>query len=219
MRTFLDAVSFLTILPATGKDPRPGRAAILFPLLGAILGAAGAALFIAMSPILSPSIAALIAVAFWTLIAGVLHEEGSLGIYAYVAIVLSVAAKWQALVQIPSPRILEVCIIAQTVPRTAIVALAWLSRPSVGRVGYEFSASLGTTGSLLAIAQGLVASMLLGWHPGLLILTGTYLIARAVRTWFYKRVGGVNADALGLTAQLLEIFILVLFAGWPAISA
>jgi adenosylcobinamide-GDP ribazoletransferase len=236
MRTFLAAVSFLTIIPAPGKDVPPGRAAAFFPLIGALLGAAGAGLFIAGNFVLPPSIAALIAVAFWTLISGVLHEDGladvadavragrtrekmlailkdsRIGTYGAVAIVLSIVARWQALEHVPSTRILEVCIVAQSVPRAAMVALAWLSRPCGDGLGQAFSSSLTTTGSIIAIAQGLIAAMLLGWRPGLLIVTGAYLIVRGARKYFYKRIGGVNGDCLGATEQLLEIFILILFA-------
>ena len=236
MRTFLAAVSFLTIVPAPGKDVPPGRAAIFFPLVGALLGAAGAGIFIGASVILPSSIAALITVAFWTMISGVLHEDGladvadamragrtrekmlailkdsRIGTYGAVAIVLSIVARWQALALVPAPRILEVCIVAQAVPRAAIVALAWLSRPSGDGLGYAFSSSLSTTGALIAIAQGLIASMLIGWRPGVLILAAAYIIVRGARTYFYKRIGGVNGDCLGATEQLLEIFILILFA-------
>lgn len=236
MRTFLAAVSFLTIVPAAGKDVPPGRAAIFFPLIGAILGAAGAGVFIAASLILPISIAALMTVAFWTTISGVLHEDGladvfdamragrtrekmlailkdsRIGTYGAVAIVLSIVARWQALQHVPAPRILEVCIVAQAVPRAAMVALAWLSRPSGDGLGYAFSSSLTTTGALLAIAQGLIASMLLGWRPSLLILLAAYIIVRGARTYFYKRIGGVNGDCFGATEQLLEIFILIFFA-------
>ena len=236
MRTFLAAVSFLTIVPVTGKTVPPGRAAIFFPIVGAILGAVGAGLFIAASLALPASLAALLTVTFWTLTSGVLHEDGladvadamragrtrekmlailkdsRIGTYGAVAIVLSLVARWQALEHVPAPRILAVCILAQSGPRAAMVALAWLSRPSGDGLGLAFSSSLTTTGSLIAIAQGLAASMLLGWRPALLILAGAYLIVRGARAYFYKRIGGVNGDCLGATEQLLEIFILVLFA-------
>ena len=236
MRTFLAAVSFLTVIPVNGKDVPSGRAAIFFPLVGAILGAAGAGLFLAASFVLPASIAALIAVTFWIVISGVLHEDGladtadamragrsrekiisilkdsRIGTYGGVAIVLSIVARWQALLHLPAPRVLLVCIIAQTVSRAVMVALAWLSRPSGDGLGYVFSASLTTTGALIAIAQGLIASMLLGWRAGLLIVAAAYLIVREARSYFYKRIGGVNGDCLGATQQLLEIFILILFA-------
>ena len=60
--------------------------------------------------------------------------------------------------------------------------------------------------------------MLPGWRPGLLILAGAYIILRSARAYFYKRIGGVNGDCLGATEQLLEIFILILFAS-PQIYA
>ncbi len=236
MRTFLAAVSFLTIIPVPRQDIQIGRAAALFPLVGAMLGAAGAGLFIAAGFLLPVSIAALTVVAFWTIITGILHEDGladvadamrtgrsrermlailkdsRIGTYGAVAIVLSIAARWQALEHIPAARILEVCIVAQSVPRAAMVALAWTSRPSGTGLGYAFTSSLTTTGSLIAIAQGLIAAMLLGWRPGLLIVLAAYLIVRAARSYFYKRIGGINGDCLGATEQLLEISILIFFA-------
>lgn len=241
IRTFLAAVSFLTILPVATSIP-PGRAAAFFPLTGAILGAAGAGVMIAASFVLPISIAALITVAFWTVVSGVLHEDGladvadamragrsrakmlailkdsRIGTYGAVAIVLSIVARWQALQHVPAARILMVCIIAQAVPRAAMVVLAWISRPSGDGLGLAFLSSLNTTGAILALIQGLIASMLLGWRPGLLIIAGTYLIVRGARAYFYKRIGGINGDCLGATEQLLEIFILILFAS-PQIYA
>jgi adenosylcobinamide-GDP ribazoletransferase len=236
MRTFLAAVSFLTIIPVNGKSVPPGRAAIFFPVIGALLGAAGAGLFIAASLALPVSLAALLTVTFWTVISGVLHEDGladvadamragrtrekmiailkdsRIGTYGAVAIALSLVARWQALEYVPAAHILFVCILAQAVPRAAMVALAWVSRPSGDGLGLAFTSSLTTTGAVVAIAQGVAASMLLGWRAGLLIVAGAYLIVRGARAYFYKRIGGVNGDCLGATEQLLEIFILVLFA-------
>ena len=93
-----------------------------------------------------------------------------------------------------------------------MVALAWVSRPSGEGLGLAFTSSLTTTGALIAIAQGIALSMLPGWRPGLLVVAGAYLIVRGARAYFYKRIGGVNGDCLGATEQLLEIFILVVFA-------
>jgi adenosylcobinamide-GDP ribazoletransferase len=242
MRTFWAALSFLTVVPIPGGNIAPGRAAIFFPLVGAMLGAAGAGIFIAANMLLPVSLAALITIAFWTVVSGVLHEDGladvadamragrtrermlailkdsRIGTYGAVAIVFSIAARWQALQHVPLPRMLEVCIVAQAVPRSALVALAWLSRPSGDGLGQAFLSSLSTTGALLAIAQGIAASMLLGWRPGLLILAGAYIIVRTTRAYFYKRIGGVNGDCLGATEQLVESFVLILFAS-PQIYA
>lgn len=236
MRTFLDAVSFLTIIRVPGDPVPPGRAAIFFPLVGGMLGAAGAGIFLGASRVLPPSLAALLTVAFWTIISGVLHEDGladiadalragrsqarmlsilkdsRIGTYGAVAIVLSIVARWQAVEHVATPRVFEAFIAAQAVPRAAIVALAWVSRPVGTGLGLAFSSTLTTTASVAAIAQGAAAAFACGVRPGVVILLGAYLLIRVMRWHFYRRIGGVNGDCLGATEQLLEILILVLFA-------
>lgn len=235
MRTFLAALSFLTVVPVGDHRVAPGRAAAFFPLVGAMIGAAGAGIFLAANAILPASLAALLTVAFWTMISGVLHEDGladvadafragrtrakmmailkdsRIGSYGAVAIVLSVAARWEALQHIPLSKILVVSIAAHAVPRAAIVALAWVSRPAGDGLGLAFSSSLSTGIAVTAMLQGLVAAILPGWRPALLILAGAYVLVRGARAYFYRRIGGVNGDCLGATEQLLEIFILILF--------
>jgi adenosylcobinamide-GDP ribazoletransferase len=235
MRTLLGAISFLTILRVPGETVPPGRAALFFPLVGAGLGAAGAAIYLGASRILPNSLAALASVAFWAGISGVLHEDGladvadamrggrsrdkmlailkdsRIGTYGAVAIVLSVIARWQAVELISTPRVLEVFIAAQAVPRAAIVALAWVSRPAGTGLGLAFSSTLTTPIALIALAQGIIAAFLLGVRSGVAIGLGAYLIVRVARWYFYRRIGGVNGDCLGAAEQILEIFVLVLF--------
>lgn len=235
MRTLLGAVSFLTIVRVPGETVPPGRAALFFPLVGAALGAAGAAIYVGALRILPSSLAALLTVAFWAGISGVLHEDGladvadamragrtketmlailkdsRIGTFGAVAIVLSVIARWQAVQALSTPGVLEVFIAAQAVPRAAIVALAWVSRPVGTGLGLAFSSTMTTPIALLAIAQGIAAAFLLGVRPGVAIGLGAYLVVRVARWYFYRRIGGVNGDCLGATEQILEIFILVLF--------
>jgi adenosylcobinamide-GDP ribazoletransferase len=213
MRTFLAAASFLTVLPPDSKNPPPGRAVIFFPLLGALIGAAGAGLFKAASMIVpaaaAASFAALITVLFWTLISRSFHRRNPA---IYLLLALSVIVRWQALQYAPAAWILEFCILSQTIPRTAIVALAWLSRPSAAESTFAFSSSLTTTGAILAIAQGVAISMLLGWRTALLILAGAYLVIRGAQAWFNRRTGGVDGDSFTIVQHLLEAYILVLLA-------
>jgi cobalamin synthase len=44
------------------------------------------------------------------------------------------------------------------------------------------------------------------------MMAGSVLIVQASRGWFYVRLGGVNGDCLGFTEQLIEIFVLLMFA-------
>ena len=205
-------------------------------MVGALLGVAGAAIFLEASKILPPSLAALLTVAFWTVISGVLHEDGladiadalragrtqermlsilkdsRIGTYGAVAIVFSIVARWQAVEHLATAHVYEAFIAAQAVPRAAIVALAWVSRPVGTGLGLAFSSALTTTAAIAAIVQGLAAAFLCGVRPGILIVLGAYLAIRAARWHFYRRIGGVNGDCLGALEQILEIFILVLFA-------
>lgn len=235
MRTLLGAISFLTVIPVHTKTPPPGRCAALFPIVGAMLGAIGAAVYIGLSRAIPASLAALLTVAFWTAITGVLHEDGladiadalragrspdrmlailkdsRIGTYGAVAIVLSIAARWQAIEHLADGRLLEIFIASQTVPRAAMVALAWVSRPAGTGLGFAFSSTLTTAGALVAIIQGIAAAFLCGLRGGIVILLAAYLLIRLARWYFYRRIGGVNGDCLGATEQILEIFILVLF--------
>jgi adenosylcobinamide-GDP ribazoletransferase len=235
MRTLLGAISFLTIFPVRATVAPPGRSAAFFPLVGAMLGAAGAGIYLAAGRAIPASLAALLTVAFWTMISGVLHEDGladvadalragrsreemlailkdsRIGTFGAVAIVISFLARWQAIDQLADPRVIQIFIAAQAVPRAAMVALAWISRPAGDGLGFAFSSTLTTPAAVIAIAQGIAAAFLCGWRPGLVIVAVSYGAVRVARWYFYRRIGGVNGDCLGATEQILEIFILVLF--------
>lgn len=235
MRILLGAISFLTILPVHGKTAPPGRAAALFPLVGAAIGAGGGAIYFYATRAFPDSLAALFTVAFWTIISGVLHEDGladaadafragrspekilailrdsRIGTYGAVAIVLSFLLRWQAIEHLSSPAI-EMFIATQAVPRAAMVALAWVSRPAGVGLGFAFSSTLTTPVALFAIAQGAAAALLCGLRPAIVIAGISYVTIRAARWYFYRRLGGVNGDCLGATEQILEILILVLFS-------
>jgi cobalamin synthase len=62
-----------------------------------------------------------------------------------------------------------------------------------------------------SVAQGILAALLCGARAGGILIVGSFLIAKLTREYFYKRHGGVNADCLGVTEQLLEIFVLAVF--------
>lgn len=235
MGAFLGAVSFLTIIKIPGKSATPGRSAIFFPLVGALIGLAGAGIYLGASRALPASLAALLTVAFWAGISGVLHEDGladvadafraertrekmisilkdsRIGTFGAVALVFSIIVRWQALEHLATPRILAVCIASQAVPRAAMVALAWVSRPVGTGAAFAFSSTLTTPAALVAIAQGGIAALACGLEQGVIILFAGYFILRVAQWYFYRRIGGVNGDCLGATEQVFEMLILIFF--------
>jgi cobalamin synthase len=128
-----------------------------------------------------------------------------------IILVLSVAVRWQALDHTATPRVLEMCIAAQAVPRAAMVALAWVSRPAGTGLGLALSSTLTTPIALASIAQGILAALACGLRPAVAISLGAYLVVRLARWYSYQSIGGVNSNILGATQQVLEIFVLVLF--------
>lgn len=235
IRSLLGAISFLTILPVHAKTAPPGQSAAFFPLIGAAIGAAGAGIYIGLSRAIPTSIAALITVAFWVAITGVLHEDGladaadalragrtpekmlailkdsRIGTYGAAAIVFSIVARWQAIEHLADPRVLIIFIAAQAIPRAVIVALAWVSRPAGTGLGLAFSSTLSTPVALIAIAQGLAAAFLCGPAAGVILIAISYIVLRLAQSYFYRRIGGINGDCLGATEQILEICVLLLF--------
>jgi len=233
MRGLLGAISFLTVVKTHGSPP--GESAAYFPLVGALLGLAGGGIFAGAARILPVSLAALLTVAFWAAISGVLHEDGladvadamragrtpekmlailkdsRIGTFGTVAVVLSVLARWQALEHIAAPKIIAACVAAQALARSGMVAMAWVSRPAGTGLGMALSASLSTPVAIAAIVQGVAAAFIGGARVGLVMLAGSYVVIRAARWYFYRRIGGVNGDCLGATEQLLEIFALLVF--------
>jgi adenosylcobinamide-GDP ribazoletransferase len=236
MRALASAIQFLTLAHVSSEPVAPGKAAAWFPLVGAALGGAGAGVYLLALRALPASLAALACVAFWTAASGVLHEDGPadvagamragrtrrhvldilkhsrLGAFGAIAVVLSVLARWKALEYFAGPNILAMCIAAQSVPRAAIIGLAWVSRPAGTGLGYALSSTLSTPAAIAALVQGVLAAFLCGARAGAVIIMGAFLIARLARQYFYKRLGGVNGNCLGATEQLLEIFILAMFA-------
>ena len=200
MRSLAGAIQLLIL----GRDsPDAGKAAAWFPLVGAALGAAGAGVYLTAGPL-----PALACVAFWALAGRVVHERK----LSYAVIALSVGARWLALDSFAGPSLLTACIAAQAVPRAAMVGLLWVSRPTGRGLGYALASTLTTPAALAALAEGVLAAFLCGARVGIVLMAGSILIANLAREYCYKRWGGVDGDCLGVTEQLLEIFILGVFA-------
>jgi cobalamin synthase len=205
MRSLASAIQFLILGRATPPYKTvSGHTAGWFPLVGAALGAAGAGIYF----IVPSAYAAIACVAFWV-VAGRVPHEGRL---LYAAVTLSAVLRWLALDSFAGPSILTACIAAQAMPRAAMVGLAWVSRPAGTGIGYAFTSTLTTPAALTAIAQGILAALLCGGRVGVVLMVGAFLIVRLAREFAYKRAGGVNGDCLGVTEQILEIFVLAVFA-------
>jgi adenosylcobinamide-GDP ribazoletransferase len=233
MRQLLGAVQFLTILPAPSQLP-PHRAALCFPLVGALLGAAGGAVRWAAAQVLPPSIAALLALVFLVVVTGGLHEDGladvfdafragrsperiyailkdsRIGTYGALAIVIASLLRWQA-IEALSDRAIPAMAAAAGAARGGMVVLGYLSAPAGEGLGKTFVLGLSRPAAIAAGLQAAALGFLCGSASGVAALVAGALLIALARAYFHRRLGGVNGDCLGAICQVLEVSFLMIF--------
>jgi cobalamin synthase len=185
-----------------------GPRAVLLPLYGAVLGAAGAWIY-HQQALPSPVAAALVAI-LWGAVAFVPHQRNP-GIQVWVVLAAAMVLRCMLIGGVPGINVVAIFVAAQTVPRAALIAIAWVSRPAGEGVAYEFSSTLTTPVSLIGMLIGVAAALWCGVRPAAMIVVGTYLIIRAVRWFAYRYAGGVNGNLLGVTQLFTELFVLGMF--------
>jgi adenosylcobinamide-GDP ribazoletransferase len=221
----LAAIEFLTVLPVGARPGSPGASAAWFPLIGALLGlAAAAVLQLPMGPLL-----ALILLAAIT---GGLHEDGladicdavrahrsrermieilhdsRIGAHGATALVFSIVLRWQALSQLTGdPWIRLPAAIALS--RGAMVILAAWSPAAGDGLGRRFHDAIPRWTPWLVIVQLAAAAALAGWPAGVWLLVAQIVTIVFVRMWLIARLGGITGDGLGFLCQLSEAASLV----------
>ena len=227
MKSFLAAIQFLTIVPVRLREqPDMGRAAIFFPLIGTLLGLAGAGLMRLPAP---RPLAGLLVLAFWIIATGGLHEDGladcadafgggrtkedvlrimkdsRIGTFGALALILSVAVRWQTIVLLPQERVLPAMVVSQALPRAGMALLAWMAGPASQGLGGAFAGAVRGWHAVAAVALGLAITLPLCWPAA-----GCLLLVPVLALYFRRRIGGVTGDCLGAANQLQEMAALLL---------
>ena len=178
-------------------------------------------------------IAALLALAALLLVTGCLHEDGladvadairagrsrekmlailkdsRIGTYGAVALLISVVLRWQALVNGGVNPVYALAA-ALAVSRGVMVVLAGIT-PACGEgLGRAFADAISPRVVAAVIAQAAAFSLLAGWAYAVAMLLSSGLIVMLARTWFMRRLGGVNGDCLGATCQVVETVNMVI---------
>ena len=229
------ALQFLTRLPVPGPVPcRAGAlaaAAPLFPLVGALIGALGAAAFALASGLgLPPALAALLAVTVQILATGGLHEDGladladglgggrsraeklaimrdpRLGSFGALALALVTLARVLALATLAAPLAVTAALIASGACSRAALPALMVALPPARSDG--LAAHAGRPHPLRAAAA--VGVALLGTFvllpPGLAGQgLGAALAVLLGLLWLVRRqLAGYTGDVLGAAQQLAE---------------
>lgn len=239
----LGALQFLTLLPIRRTTAPIRESAVAFPVVGALIGVSAAGIFWISSAPLGRSLAGLLATGWLILATGGLHEDGladvadavragrtrermmeilkdsRIGAYGAIALILSIALRWQAIAQTTANPIAGLAA-ALTLSRTSLVGLSSVT-PSIGvGLGSSFATSsrfIPIVATLEAIAILVICGFFIGWLRVTEMFVASVVVVLLARAYFVRRLGGVNGDCLGACCQIVEIINLMLLSCRPSI--
>ncbi len=235
------AIGLLTRLPVPGFALRtaPGADAVwAYPLVGALVGALGGAVYWLFSLLsVPPALASLFALAAMIVATGAMHEDGvadfadglagktreqglaimrdhQLGTYAVIALILSLAARATAIALIAEPASVFAALIAAEATARLASVLVMAALPPARRDG--LSASVGQPSFKLAGAASflvlLIAWVALSFGVAILLVLAAGVSAVAIGLIALNRFGGQTGDVLGAASQLCLCLALTLLA-------
>ncbi len=214
--------------------------AAFYPLVGALLGLVGWGVYAALRAVLPQAIIVLLIVALWIVVSGGLHEDGladvadafgsqttregihrvlkdsHLGSYGVLALILSIALRWQALAHMPAAALPAALLASQVAPRAGITTLAFVAEPATPGSGGALAKSLRGTQLVTAWLLALLLLVPFGWRIALLSGAITLVVAALSQAYFHRKLGGVTGDCLGAANQLEEMAVLLALLIWAA---
>jgi adenosylcobinamide-GDP ribazoletransferase len=237
---FLGAVSFLTRVPTGTGARRPEELAASvpwFPVVGAGVGLAVAAVYAGAGQLLPPLPAASLAVVAGICLTGAFHEDGlgdtadafgghhdrdgtvrilkdpRLGTFGVLAVAASLLLRAGAVAALAPAAALAALPAAHALSRAAAVA-AMTALPAAGDTGLgaSYALALSRRRALAGAAAGLGIALALLGLPALVAAAAAALATLALGRLATRRVGGVTGDVLGAVQQLGEILVLLVAA-------
>jgi adenosylcobinamide-GDP ribazoletransferase len=237
-RAVLAAVCFLTRLPLQREvaldAADTGRGAVLFPIVGAGVGACVGGVAIGLRGSLGHTPAAIVAITVGTLLTGAIHldaladtadalggrsrehaleimRDHAIGSYGAAALILDLLLKAALLATLLArpdalPKIIAAGALARAAPLPLAAALPYARRePGSGRVLTDWlSTPRAAVGASLAAA---IAVGIAGGDGGSM-LGGVAQLTVAAGVGLRRWLGGVTGDALGATIELSETLAL-----------
>jgi adenosylcobinamide-GDP ribazoletransferase len=208
--------------------------------VGALLGLIGWGLWAALFAVLPQAIVMLVILAVWAVITGALHEDGladvadafgsqaaregihrvlkdsHVGTFGVLALILSVALRWQGLAQMPPAALPAALLVSQVVPRAGIVTLAYVAGPATAGSGGALAKSLRGPQVAAAWLLALLIAAPFGWRIALPSGAVALVVVALCQGYFHRTIGGVTGDCLGAANQIQEICVLLALLVWAA---
>ena len=235
------AGAFLTRLPFPAVEGAQAKnalalAARAFPLVGVVVGAAGAVALLASSSLgvgLLP--AGILGLALMALVTGALHEDGladmvdgfgggasqaqklkimkdaRLGVYGVLALVFSVGLRAGALATFATPEAAALALVAAASLSRGVLPASMHFLPAVRKTGLAHKAGRPDQESWVTalVLGGLFAFLFLGPAGGLIAIVFGIAGAALVAWLAWSQIGGLTGDVIGAEQQVSEAAILI----------
>ncbi len=239
-RSLLVALHFLTRLPLSAREislEEVGRAAWAFPAVGMLIGGLLAGAGWLLGGLFPPLLVAALVLAFWVAVTGALHLDGfvdccdallaarppevrleilrdtHVGAFGVVGAAMLLLVKFAALEACISADQWVVLLLAPSLGRWAMV-YTMARYPSARSTGMGQAVQGPVGGRTLGRATLLLMPMLIVGLPEVLLSSAlawvfTLLFAR----WVLRRIPGFTGDVYGALCELVEVAVLLAWAG------
>lgn len=243
---FLNALMFYTRIPVPKSviysETALSKAFRYFPLIGIIVGAAGAGCLILANMVMPYSLSVLLAISVMVLLTGGIHEDGiadffdgfgggrskesilrimrdsHIGTYGVVTLILLIAFKYTALTAIPIERAPLVLICAHTISRVFPILMVRISSYARGDESKSQHTRQGidTKTLVIAILFGVIPLSFMGYIFTAIYITVSAIILMLLRLYLHRKIGGFTGDTLGALQQFTELCLYLTYLSLPA---
>lgn len=245
MNAFLVALGFLTRIPVSREGDKftsnsLSRSTIFFPVVGGIIGAVNAGLYLILHPFLPISVLSVFIVALPIFMTGGIHFDGLLdtcdGIFSgrsrersleimrdsrvgsmgVIAGVLNVMLRYTILIELPGA-ILPVLLITQAVTGRWVMSMALHFFPYArkeGGLGQGFAEKKKIIYVTLSSLFAILITLLISGAAGILIALIVGSLSFLIAGWVTRKIGGLTGDVYGALNEVAEnIFLLLWLVG------
>ena len=243
LRYFFTALGYFTRVPVprwVGYEPHYlNAAARYFPLVGALVGALGAVVYLAALRAFPVSVAVLLSMAATLAVTGAFHEDGladcvdafgggytredvlrimhdsRIGAFGAIALVIALALKWQTLAALPPLGAAWLMIAAHAASRTcAISYLATLDYVRAEGKAKPVAQRMSAYALMLASGFGVPWLFWPDWRAGCAVVAVLLVLRFVLGRYFVRRIGGYTGDCLGFAQQVFELSIYLVGLAW-----
>lgn len=212
-----------------------------FPLIGVLVGAVGALVYLVALSLFPAGVAVLLSMAATLLLTGALHEDGladccdglgggmtrddalrimrdpRLGAFGAIGLMLSLALKWQTLTALPTATAAWAMVGSHAASRA--LAVTYLATHDYAREqgkAKRVAQPMSKRSLAVALMVGLPWLLVPDWRAGVLGLAVIAALRFLLGRYFARRLGGYTGDCLGFAQQVFELALYLTVLAWTS---